>query len=119
MDSHEGSLSGVGKEFKAIHRILVKILDKWRTETQEGTEEALNETLIISPETYQKKTSPPLRDQETEEILQKTVIFSPQGTTGREGFPPAHEPEEISEKDQFSEETVILKPGKIRGKAER
>ncbi len=120
MDSREGSPSGEEKEKKAIHGILVKILDKWQTQIQEGVKEDLEETLVISPEASQRGTSPPLRDKETEEILQETVILAPQRTT-REAQSPSTEPasksKEISEKDQFLEETVILKPRKIRDKA--
>jgi hypothetical protein len=158
MDSHEEIPPVPGKENKAIHGILVKILDKWRTAARVETEEAFKETVIISPETLKEETPSLPRNQETEEILQKTVIFTPRGTSGREepppvhkpeeisetvilspkglgretqapiaesgptggkGIQPAHDPEEISEKDQFLQETIILKPGKVRDKANR
>lgn len=120
MDSREGSPSGEEKENKAIHGILVKILDKWRTEIQEGTKKALEETLVISPEVSQRATSPPPWNKEPEEILQETVILAPQRTTREAQSPstgPAPKSKEISEKDQFLEETVILKSGKVRDKA--
>jgi hypothetical protein len=142
---------GEEKENKAIHGILLKILDKWQAEIQEETRESLEKTLLISPEASQRGDSPslPLQTKETEDPLQKTVILSPQRMAGKEEFPPAHKPEQISEtvilapqrtnreeqspftglaggektqpalpskEDQFSEETVILKPGKVRGK---
>jgi hypothetical protein len=148
MDRREGNPLGEEKENKAIHTILLKILDKWQAEIQKGTKDVLEETVVISSEASQRGTSPP-RPKEIEEALDKTVILSPQGIARREESPPAHRPEEISEtviltpqrtnreyqspitgsaggektppappskEDQFSEETVILKPGKMRGK---
>jgi len=148
MDRREGNPLGVEKENKAIHGILLKILDQWRTEIHEETRDVLEKTIVISPEAYQKGTSPP-RVEETEDTLQKTVILSPQGMGRREEPPPARKPEEISEtviltpqrtnrevrspvtgpapgektppvppskEEPFSEETVILKPSKMRGK---
>lgn len=150
MDRREGYPLGEEKENKAIHSILLKILDKWRDEIQKGTKDVLEETIVLSSEASQRGTSPP-RAKETEDALDKTVILSPQGKARREEASPVHRPEEISEtvilapqrtnrdaqhpvtgpaggkkippappskEDLFSEETVILKPGKVRGKAD-
>jgi len=110
MDRCEGNPVGVEKENKAIHEILLKILDQWRTEIHKGAREILEETIVISPEAYQKGTSPP-RAEETEDALQKTVILSPRGIGRREEPPPARKPEEISE-------TVILTPQRTNREAQ-
>lgn len=150
MDRREGNPLGEEKENKAIHTILLKILDKWRAEIQKGTKDVLEETVVISPEAFRRGTSPP-PPKEIEEALDQTVILSPQGKARREEAPPVHKPEEISEtvilapqrtnrnaqhpatepaggekvppappakEEPFSEETVILKRGKVRGKAD-
>jgi len=102
MDRLEGNPVGVEKENQAIYEILLKILNKWRTEAQTQVKEELAQTLIISPEASQRGPSA-AQIQEPEDLLQKTVIVTPRETTGKEEELPVREPEELSE-------TVVLVP---------
>lgn len=127
MDSREGSFSGEEKENEAIHRILVKILEKWRMEIG-AVEEDLEKTVILSSESVEQKESPspskPIKVME--EALPETVIIplkenrfgisisSP--AVKSKGADSIQKPEEPSGKDEFLEETVILKAGKVREK---
>ncbi len=125
MESHEGSLSE--KENEAIHRILVRILEKWRMEIA-ASEEDLEKTVILSSEGVERKEIPlPSRTSKvTEEVLPETVILSPKGSRSEISTPsPAVKsngpdsiprPEESPDKDEFLEETIILKPGRAREK---
>jgi hypothetical protein len=105
--------------------------------------EELSKTVILSPKGMGRETQAPVAEpgptsgkriqpaHEPEE-LSETVILSPKGmgretqapvaepgpTSGKR-IQPAHEPDELSDKDQFFEETVVLKPGKARDKANR
>jgi hypothetical protein len=127
MDSREGSLSGEEKENEAIHRILVKILEKWRMEIG-AVEEDLEKTVILSSESVEQKESPPpFRSiKEMEEALPETVIIpSKENRSGISISSPAvkskgadsiQKPQEPPGKNEFLEETVILKAGKVREK---
>jgi len=125
MDSREGSLSGEEKENEAIHRILVKILEKWRMEIG-AVEEDLEKTVILSSESVEQKESPPpFRSiKEMEEALPETVIIPPKENRSgisisspavkSKGADSIQKPQEPSGKNEFLEETVILKAGKVR-----
>ncbi|MBM4350565.1 MAG: hypothetical protein FJ106_11855 [Deltaproteobacteria bacterium] len=127
MESRQGSLSGEGKENEAIHRILVRILEKWRMEIG-AVEEDLEKTIIFSSEGVERKEmSPPSKPIKVmEEALLETVIIplkenrigisisSP--AVKSKGADSIQKPEEPSGKDEFLEETVILKAGKVREK---
>jgi len=127
MESRQGSLSGEGKENEAIHRILVRILEKWRMEIG-AVEEDLEKTIILSSEGVERKEiSPPSKPVKVmEEALPETVIIplkenrigisisSP--AVKSKGADSIQKPEEPSGKDEFLEETVILKAGKVREK---
>ncbi|MDI6762491.1 MAG: hypothetical protein QME83_05590 [Thermodesulfobacteriota bacterium] len=127
MDSRKGSLSGEEKENEAIHRILVRILEKWRMEIG-AVEEDLEKTVILSSESVEQKEGPlPSRSiKEIEEALTETVIIPSKENRSRistsspavksKGLDSIQKPEEPSGKDEFLEETVILKPGKVREK---
>lgn len=127
MDSYERNLL-VEKENEAIHKILTRILEKWRMETFTN-EEGLEKTVILSPESTIQREIPseskPIRVME--EAVPETVILQPKGhrpepptpssmdrSTGSDSM---QRPEGPPDKDDFLEETVILKPGKIREKA--
>lgn len=85
------------------------------------TEDTLQKTVILSPQGIgRREESPPAPKPEE---ISETIILTPQrtnretqspltGLAGGEKIPPASP----SKEDQFSEETVILKPGKMRGK---
>ncbi|MBS3919740.1 MAG: hypothetical protein KG012_12735 [Deltaproteobacteria bacterium] len=125
MESREGSLSG--KENEAIHKILVRILEKWRMEIG-AVEEDLEKTVILSFESVERKESPsPSKPiQVMEEVLPETVIISPKENRSgistsspvvkTKGADSIQKPEKTSGKDEFLEETVILKAGKVREK---
>lgn len=125
MESREENLSG--KENEAIHRILVRILEKWRMEIA-ASEEDLEKTVILSSERVERKEIPlPSRTSKVaEEVLPETVILSPKGSRSEISTPsPAvnskgpdsiSRPDEPPEKDEFLEETIILKPGRVREK---
>ncbi len=127
MESREGSLSGEEKENEAIHRILVKILEKWRMEIG-AVEEDLEKTVILSSESVEQKESPPPSRpiKVMEEAVPETVIIPPkENRSGISTSSPAvktkgadsiQKPEKPFGKDEFLEETVILKAGKVREK---
>lgn len=127
MESREGSLSGEEKENEAIHRILVRILEKWRMEIG-AVEEDLEKTVILSSESVEQKESPsPSKPiQVMEEALAETVIISSKENRSgistsspvvkTKGADSIQKPEKPSGKDEFLEETVILKAGKVREK---
>lgn len=124
MDSREGSLSGEEKENEVIHRILVKILEKWRMEIG-AVEEDLEKTVILSSESVEQKESPPpfRLIKEMEEALPETVIIPPKENrfgisisspaVKSKGADSIQKPQEPSGKNEFLEETVILKAGKV------
>lgn len=118
----------LNQENEMIHGILMRILEKWRMEI--GTsEEDLEKTVILSPENIGQREAPPPPKpiKGMEEAIPETVILSPKDN--RPGIPMAspvasskesvsiQRPDEPPEKDEFLEETVVLRPGKIRGKA--
>jgi hypothetical protein len=127
MDSREGSFSGEEKENEAIHRILGKILEKWRMEIG-AVEEDLEKTVILSSESVEQKESPspskPIKVME--EALPETVIISlkenrfgisiSSPAVKSKGADSIQKPQEPSGKNEFLEETVILKAGKVREK---
>ena len=127
MDSREGSLSGEEKENEAIHRILWKILEKWRMEIG-AMEEDLEKTVILSSESVERKESPspskPIKV--IEEAVPETVLIYPKENRSgistsspvvkTKGADSIQKPEVPSGKDEFLEETVILKAGKVREK---
>jgi hypothetical protein len=127
MESREGSLSGEEKENEAIHGILVRILEKWQMEIG-ASEEDLEKTVILSSKSVERKESPspPKPIQVIEEALSETVIIPPkENRSGISTSSPAvktkgadsiQKPEKPSSKDEFLEETVILKAGKVREK---
>lgn len=127
MDSYERNLLA-GKENEAIHKILMGILEKWRMEVGAG-EEDLEKTVILSSESIGKREIP-LQSKTIEvieEAIAETVILQPKDHRPGPSIPsPAvksTEPdsmqrsEEFPGKDEFLEETVILKTSKIREKA--
>jgi hypothetical protein len=127
MNGPEVNLSEQERENLAIHGILLRILEKWRIEIH-PEEEDLERTLILSSESAEKKGSPsPSRSEgKVEGDLPETVIIPPKES--RSGMAPPmpsvelkgvdsiQKPEESTEKDGFLEETVILKPAKVREK---
>lgn len=121
MDNREGNLFEDGKENESIHRVLTKILEKWCNPTDTAGEE-LTETLPLSPEGTQKEVPPPpFEAEKTQEMIPDTVIILPQGTA-KEASTSSSEvkskPIEPPRKDEFLEETVILKTGKVREKVD-
>jgi hypothetical protein len=126
MESHERSL--LGKENEVIHRILLRILEKWRMEMG-ASEEDLEKTVILSSGNIEQGKTPsqskPIK--EMEEAIPETVVLHPK--ENKSGTPIAspvvkskeldfhQRPGEPPDEDELLEETVILKPGKIREKA--
>lgn len=152
------------EEDKAISGILKNIYDKWSTPSA-VEEEAMTETVMLSPESADKKiqTPPPSEERDIvsntaiqEEILTETVIISPQGMKDTlrpspvtpqkkpDSVPPetviisakdvagalrpageqpsaAPETEEQKKKKEqdFLAETIILKPGELKGKGKK
>jgi hypothetical protein len=80
-------------ESKAIQRILMKILEKWRLEIEAEGEE-LKETLFLSPPEVTREA--PVSPLEVEMKDTISIIKA----------------EEPSKEGEFSEETIILKPGR-------
>jgi hypothetical protein len=125
MDSHKESLSG--KENEVIHGILLRILEKWRRDIG-AIEEDLEKTVTLFSESIEQGETP-LKSkpvQVMEEAVPETVILPPkEHQSGLSTPSPAVEskgpdilqrPEEPPDKDEFLEETVILKPAKTREK---
>ncbi len=117
------------EENEAIHNILLKILEKWRTDWSPGEKE-LEKTVVLSPG-YPASTEPSSSSESSalkvsEDALAETVILPPkegrpvpssasltEKSRGHEAF---SKKEELPEKEEFLEETVILKPKKVQGK---
>lgn len=117
MDKDERNLQG---EEDAIHRILLRIHEKWRAESNLKEEGLLTETIILSPE---PATPPTLEPPIEEEAFVATVILSPNARQSISSPAPTKEESETTgvesktgeppEKGEFLEETVILKPKKV------
>lgn len=149
-------------EEKAISGILRNIYDKWSS-SQKVEEEALTETVIMSPETADKKIpaappgpSRPVPPDKQEDFMTETVVLSPQrmkdtlkpsekappkkpdavpaetviisaNDTPGELRTPGEQPmaetgteEQKKKKEQdFLAETIILKPGELKGKGKK
>lgn len=113
-------------ENKAIYSILLKILEKWRTDWGQKKEEELEKTVILSSgsPTRPEPPSPLEFPEEKEEGLAETVMIPPKEGRVRLSSPltmekpkepePLVKTEELPEKDEFLEETIILKPKKVR-----
>jgi hypothetical protein len=98
----------VREEDKAISGILENIYDKWSSAFA-MKEEALTETVVLTPESAEKKTAPP---EKQEEILTETVILSPQGM--KDTLKPS--PETPQKKpDAVPAETVIISARDVTG----
>ena len=93
MDNHGLNPPGAETESKAIQRILMKILEKWRLEIEAEGEE-LKQTIFLSPPDVSRES--PVSPLEVEMKDTISIIKA----------------EEPSKKGDFSQETVILKPGK-------
>ncbi len=121
MDHHALTISEKERENQAIHHILLRILEKWRTGLEQRDEE-LEKTVVLSTAraTRQERPSSFQPVEEREETLAETIILPPkEGKPGpsspREkpkGTEPISKLDEPQEKDEFLEETVILKPKK-------
>ncbi len=114
------------EEKEAIHKILLRILEKWRSDLGEREEE-LVKTVILSPGSATRQEPSSLESpEESEETLAATIILPPKEGRPRptsaplpektKGDEPLSKTEEFLEKDEFLEETVILKPKKVREK---
>ncbi len=127
MDSHEMNLSEEEREKKAVQSILLRILEKWRTDLGQREQE-LEKTLILTPGVTRPSESPSasVSMKEEGEAIPETVILPPREHQPKtspsppslrtKGTDSISKPEELSEKDEFLEETVILKPKKAREK---
>lgn len=115
------------EENEAIHKILLRILEKWQTDWKLGEEELEKTVILSSGRATRPEPSSSLESiEEKEESLAATVVLSPKEGRLRPSSPPLTEKlkeqerfvktEEPPEKDEFLEETVILKPKKVREK---
>jgi hypothetical protein len=93
---------------KAIYSILTAIMDKWRLRIEAEKEEALEKTVVVSAEDFQKEAATPqIKEKEREEeMLAGTVVLSREGFQKQTGAPPV---EETTREDLA--ETVVLSPG--------
>lgn len=152
------------EENKAISGILKNIYDKWSAPAA-VEEEALTETVMLSPERADNKIPPPPPSEESgivsstavqDEILTETVIISPQGmkdtlkppsvtpqkkpdtvppetviisakdaagalkpASGQPGAAAETEEQKKKKEQDFLAETIILKPGELKGKGKK
>lgn len=127
MEKREMDLSEQERENRAIHGILSRILEKWRMDIH-PMEEDLEKTILLSPEGAELKGSflPPGSSEKMDEDLPETVIISLKEKSS--GITPPlpsvelkkgdsiQKPVATTEKDEILEETVILKPAKVREK---
>ncbi len=127
MNNHEVTFLDRRKENEAIRRILESVLQKWRQEIEESGED-LEKTHILSSDRAAKIEGPPFsgEDLETKEALPETMIITPDKGKEKISVSPStvkpkaadstQKPEEPFRRDEFLEETVILKPPKTRNK---
>lgn len=125
MNSQAVHVSEKESENKAIYSILLKILEKWRTDWGQKNEGELEKTVILSSGSATRQEPPSSLEflEEKEESLAETVVIPPKEGRTHLSPPPTEKPkepepvvkrEEIPEKDEFLEETIILKPKKVR-----
>jgi len=108
-DNREIDLSKTGIEDEAIYGILVKILEKWRVEIDaEGKE--LEETVILSSQEAASDAFPSPKEKPEDMDLEETIISTKQidRMSSKQGL------EEQPKEDEFLEETVMVKPRKVR-----
>jgi hypothetical protein len=93
---------------QAIYSILTAIIDKWRLRIETEKEEALEKTVVLSTEDFQKEVVIPevKREEREEEVLAETVVLSHEEFQKQAGTPPV---EEVAREDLA--ETVVLSPG--------
>ena len=111
MDNREVNLSKIGTENEAIYRILVKILEKWRVEI-EAEQKELEETVILSPREAASGAFPSPKVKPEDMGLEEKMVSSKETVISRQRS------EEQPKEDEFSEETIILKPRKVQEKDE-
>ena len=107
--NREVNLSETGIENEAIYGILIKILEKWRLEIEaEGKE--LEETVILSPQEAASDAflSPTVKPEDMD--LEETIV----STKEIDRMSSKQRLEEQPKEDEFLEETVIVKPRKVR-----
>lgn len=83
-------------ENKAIHEVLVRIMNKWRTDF-EAEKDELGKTVVLSKEASEDLEKTVVLSKEAAEELDKTVVLSPQEA-----------------EEQEIQETVILSPEDFR-----
>jgi hypothetical protein len=93
---------------KAIYSILTAIIDKWRLRIEAEKKEALEKTVVLSAEDFQKEAATPQGKgkEGEEEMLAETVVLSPEELQKQVE---AHPVEETTREDLA--ETVVLSPG--------
>jgi hypothetical protein len=101
MDDRGLNSRGTEAESKAIQKILKKILEKWRLEIEAESEE-LKQTLFLSPPEVTREA--PVSPLEVEMKDTISIIKAEE--------PLKIKAEEPLKEGDFSQETVILKPGK-------
>jgi len=111
----QGSTVGLAEptaEDKAIHEIIVRLMDKWRVSSEAKEDRAqevdLEETIVIST-TQREALEERAAVSQDEEDVEETIILSPEDFSRRSSLPrEISQPSETTESD--IPETVVMRP---------